>query len=267
MGGDPPVPGNSEVGKSIDCSIESVVADRQVGAPERLGDLLDEIITACPDATVLVAQIIQSLDPTTQARIQRYNNAMPKVVAQRADQGHHVMIVDMSSIGGNLLHTDGTHPTDAGYKKMADYWFAGIQAAVAKGWVKPPVGPDPKPTIANSNSGGQHCPASRDNALRIRNGPFPGHYCLGLPIWNPSGRLSHGVGQNGLAVFHPAWVAHGVVMHGIGKKGPSASSVQFVDMDANGVFPLFIILLSRSRNTDCWLERSCTSCHCVFTSG
>ena len=93
----------------------------QQGAPDRLGALLDEIIAACPDATVLVAQIIQARDPKVQARIDVYNKAIPGVVAQRVKQGHHLLVVDMRTIGGNQLNQDGIHPTDEGYQMMANF--------------------------------------------------------------------------------------------------------------------------------------------------
>ncbi|KAL8825309.1 MAG: hypothetical protein Q9191_004492 [Dirinaria sp. TL-2023a] len=202
---DPPIPGSSEE-----------------GAPDRLGALLDEIVTACPDAAVLVAQIIQARDPKVQARIERFNNAIPGVVAQRVKQGHHILVVDMRTIEGDQLRDDGIHPTDEGYKLMANHWYTGIKEAAAEGWIKPPIGPDPI------------CGAARGSDLQTRNGPFPGHYCLSLPIWDETGRLTHGVGINGPAKFFPSWTERGIVFHGIGKKGLDARSVQFRDLDGDG---------------------------------
>ncbi|SLM38138.1 SGNH hydrolase-type esterase domain [Lasallia pustulata] len=117
--------------------------DPYSGAPDRLGSLIDEIVGECPDAAVLVAQIIQSANSDTEARIQDYNSQIPGVVADRANQGQHVMVVDMSSIGGSDLSSDGTHPTDAGYQIMAGIWLNGLQTADSYGWIQPPVGSDP----------------------------------------------------------------------------------------------------------------------------
>ena len=88
-------------------------------------NLLDDIFIAYPKATIMVAKIFQSRVPTIQACINFYDDAMPSIVAQPAKEGHHVMIVDFSSIGDELLHTDGIRPRDASRKEMADIWFAG----------------------------------------------------------------------------------------------------------------------------------------------
>jgi lysophospholipase L1-like esterase len=66
-------------------------------APDRLGNLIDQIIAACPDALILVAQIISSGSATTQQNIIQYNAAIPELVAARQANGSHVMIVDMFS--------------------------------------------------------------------------------------------------------------------------------------------------------------------------
>lgn len=108
-------------------------------APDRLGNLIDEVISVCPDAVVLVAQIITIADSASNERRETYNAAIPGVVASRSNAGKHVAVVDMS----NLLTTsdliDGLHPTDDGYAKMGDAWFAAIQSAGTQGWITAPV--------------------------------------------------------------------------------------------------------------------------------
>lgn len=116
--------------------------DPYSSAPDRLGSLIDEVVGACPDAAVLVAQIIGSANTDTQSRIDSFNSQVPGVVAQRANQGQHVMVVDMRSVTANDL-SDGTHPTDAGYKMMADIWYNALSAADWDSWIQAPVGPDP----------------------------------------------------------------------------------------------------------------------------
>jgi len=46
--------------------------------------------------------------------------------------------VDMSALTASDL-SDALHPNDGGYKKMADAFNSGIQAADAAGWLKTPV--------------------------------------------------------------------------------------------------------------------------------
>ena len=112
------------------------------GAPQLLGSLIEQCIRGSPDAAILVAQIINAANAGTESRINTFNDAVPGVVAQRANAGHHVMVVDMRSITTDHL-ADGLHPNDEGYQMMADLWLAAIKSADGKGWIKSPVGPDP----------------------------------------------------------------------------------------------------------------------------
>ncbi|MFE9775750.1 GDSL-type esterase/lipase family protein [Streptomyces sp. NPDC005931] len=106
-------------------------------APERLGDLIDQILVDAPEATVLVATLVPSTKEGLQERIDRYNAALPQVVAERRAQGKAVRLVDMSAV--TTADVDGSHPNDEGYRKMARSFRAGIARAAADGWLKPPV--------------------------------------------------------------------------------------------------------------------------------
>jgi lysophospholipase L1-like esterase len=78
-------------------------------APKRLGRLLDAVLKLCPDAVVLVAQIIQAEKTQTRANIQFFNSAVLKVVEKRVKKGFKVVVVDQSVIMPNEL-VDGLHP-------------------------------------------------------------------------------------------------------------------------------------------------------------
>lgn len=120
-------------------------------APERLGGLIDELVFVCPDATILAAQLIHAQNPVQEDLIQKFNTQVPEVVAKRANASSRVMVADMRSITKEYLTDDGIHPADAGYKMMGDIWYDGIQAAYAKGWIEPPIGPDPPEVVSNEN--------------------------------------------------------------------------------------------------------------------
>ncbi|KAF2167986.1 carbohydrate esterase family 3 protein [Zasmidium cellare ATCC 36951] len=108
-------------------------------APERLGDLLDELLSVVPETTIIVAQIIQSSNAGTKDRIPVFNDAVPDVVAQRTDKGAKVQLVDLSSIGVDGVDlVDGLHPNDTGYNLMANFWLEGLQQASDKGWITSP---------------------------------------------------------------------------------------------------------------------------------
>ncbi|KAL0935641.1 GDSL-like Lipase/Acylhydrolase [Colletotrichum truncatum] len=113
------------------------------GAALRLGALIDKIIAACPDAAVLVAQIINTCDPGQQPGTEVFQKLIPEVVQKRRDDGHHVLAVDFAAAGDDILSKDCIHPDDDGYHKMGDYWYDFI-TQIPKDWINQPVGDDPK---------------------------------------------------------------------------------------------------------------------------
>ncbi|WP_242620844.1 SGNH/GDSL hydrolase family protein [Streptomyces sp. BK239] len=107
-------------------------------APDRLRALIDRITRAAPDATVLVGTVIISTSGTEEANRPAFNARVPGIVQAAQAAGKHVRLVDMSALTRADL-ADALHPDDTGYRKMADAFNAGIQAADAAGWIKPPA--------------------------------------------------------------------------------------------------------------------------------
>lgn len=190
-------------------------------APERLGGLIDELVFVCPDATILVAQIVHAANPLYEKRIQLFNDQVPRIVAKRANAGHRVMVADMRSITTKYL-ADGIHPTDVGYKKMADIWYAGIKAAYAKGWIQRPIGPDPPtgPTVV-SNTKDQTAISKK---RRCRKDPR-------LTSLNGFQYLTDGLGHNGQFKFNPKWLNKVQASKGRGLK---AAGIHFADLNGDG---------------------------------
>lgn len=107
-------------------------------APDRLRALIDRITNAAPDATVLVGTVIISTSGTEEANRPAFNARIPGIVQDAQAAGKHVRLVDLSALTRSDL-ADALHPNDTGYRKMADAFNAGIQAADAAGWIKPPA--------------------------------------------------------------------------------------------------------------------------------
>lgn len=135
-------------------------------APQQLANLVDKILSQCPDATVLVATIIHRGDADIDAKTVDYNNEVRKVVDAR--QGQHVYLVDQYSaiLSGDLI--DRIHPTPAGYDKMAEVWRTAIHQVIGLGWIQDPV------------AGTQ--------------GPGTKQICTDTLFWNPFGELLSGGG-------------------------------------------------------------------------
>ncbi|KAL8942644.1 MAG: hypothetical protein Q9216_001557 [Gyalolechia sp. 2 TL-2023] len=180
-------------------------------APDRLGALIDQLADISPEPVILVAQIINAKNAQTESLIQKYNEAIPRVVAQRA-KTHKVAVVDMRSVQAADL-ADGLHPTDGGYRKMADLWFKAIQDAADKGWINVPNGP-PIDLGAQGGHSNSHCLTSPNWVPALNNNP-----------------IATGVGRNGDMKFTANWIHKPDVASGIGKVG---TGVVFADLNGDG---------------------------------
>ena len=107
-------------------------------APDRLRALVDQITRDAPDATVLVGTVIVSTSGSDEANRPAFNARIPGIVQAEQAAGKHVRLVDMSALTTADL-SDALHPNDNGFRKMADAFNAGVQAADAAGWIRPPV--------------------------------------------------------------------------------------------------------------------------------
>lgn len=168
--------------------VTKLFADVELAASVRLGHLVDYLLVKCPDATILLAQLIAARDPGHNTRIAALNSHMVSLVSSRV--GKHIMLVDMTIIKENQLTADGIHPNDAAYKIMASQWRDGIQKAVAQGWVKDPVGPDPRPDPNNHN---RNCHNRTALGLLEPENTKLGHQCAGGVGWMEAGKIARGV--------------------------------------------------------------------------
>lgn len=110
-------------------------------APQRVDSLVAKIITACPDATIIVAKIVPSKLKGADARIPLFNTALASLMTTRIQKGQHIVVADIFSAVQVTDLADGIHPNDGGYSKMAVTWANAITSADNSGWVKDPVAP------------------------------------------------------------------------------------------------------------------------------
>lgn len=63
-----------------------------------------------------------------------YNSRLATIVNERAQSGKHIILVPINStIAVNEL-SDGLHPNDVGYQKMAVAWIQAVNRAQDLGW-------------------------------------------------------------------------------------------------------------------------------------
>jgi lysophospholipase L1-like esterase len=107
-------------------------------APTRLGALIDTIFSQLPDVLLVVAQPIPARgdaskgdDTGLSARIKTFDDAIPGVVKARADQGKHILVVDMftpfNPNKASLLE-DQWHPNLQGYVLLGTQWYQVLQS-------------------------------------------------------------------------------------------------------------------------------------------
>lgn len=99
----------------------------------RLALLLDQIITAAPDALIVLAQITPSRTDADNVFVEAYNQDLPALVTARQAIGKHIILVDMYSAFTahpdykTSLMYDNLHPGPAGDEVMASVWYAAIR--------------------------------------------------------------------------------------------------------------------------------------------
>ncbi|KAH7161956.1 hypothetical protein B0J13DRAFT_430718 [Dactylonectria estremocensis] len=180
-----------------------------LNAPSRIKILVDYILEHSEDAVVLVAQIIPSTYNGVQAKIDNFNDALVDIVDSLVSENKKVALVAMNEAVSTSDLQDGLHPTEEGYEKMADAWYAAIQAADAKGWI----------TEAGE---AQDPPDSTDSSESCQS--TPSWYDLGTIAKGPSAAYSNGE-------FVQNWVKIGVVAEGACDR----SLLHFMDLDGDGL--------------------------------
>lgn len=71
-------------------------------------------------------------DERAEVRIQYVNEQLRRLVQKKRSDRARILLVEMQSddspqVGD--LSTDGVHPNDSGYEKMAKKWFEGVEEA------------------------------------------------------------------------------------------------------------------------------------------
>jgi lysophospholipase L1-like esterase len=95
------------------------------GAPERLAELVDQILADRPDALLAVATIVPL--PSSANAVDTFNAAIRALVEELANAGEHVILVDQfTGFPGSGLENDNVHPNEQGYARMAEVWYGAI---------------------------------------------------------------------------------------------------------------------------------------------
>ena len=69
-----------------------------INAPQRLGSLMGEIVSACPDAVVLVATLLPLLAPHASNKTVSFNAAVTALVEGFKNKKEKIALVDMGRV-------------------------------------------------------------------------------------------------------------------------------------------------------------------------
>ncbi|MEL6552364.1 MAG: SGNH/GDSL hydrolase family protein [Cyanobacteria bacterium J06621_11] len=106
-------------------------------AIDKLSDLIDTIVTKRPAAKLIVSSIAPvnpsnfsapAIVPNFQQRVADFNSQLPGLINNKITQGKQVSFADVyGALNTNQdLSSDGFHPTESGYIKIADVFFDAI---------------------------------------------------------------------------------------------------------------------------------------------
>ena len=93
---------------------------------DALEALLDRLEHAAPHALIVVAEIVPLTDPALRDAAETYNEVLKQRILVRQARGEHLLLADQFSDFPTALLSDGVHPTQAGYERMAAVWYAAI---------------------------------------------------------------------------------------------------------------------------------------------
>jgi lysophospholipase L1-like esterase len=97
----------------------------------RMGDLIDRLLSAVPGSVILVSTLIPNRNTIVDQKLREFNSKVEDLVNEKKSAGKYVFSVDLHDDIGlspdTDLGQDGTHPTDAGYNKMAHGLYPGLQ--------------------------------------------------------------------------------------------------------------------------------------------
>lgn len=104
-----------------------------------MNDLLDELYNGIPGTTILFSTLIPN--EHAQKNIDKINQQYRKLEAKRHKAGDRIILAEMDN--GNIttadLSSDGIHPTDEGYRKMAAIWWSAFESAYAQDMLQAPA--------------------------------------------------------------------------------------------------------------------------------
>ncbi|KAL2066782.1 hypothetical protein VTL71DRAFT_2854 [Oculimacula yallundae] len=219
------------------------------GAATRLGALVDKILAAVSNVTILVAVIPPTRTEHKITLTKQLQRLIPVEIEKRTKAGKKVKAVDFSKFRDDAtMIPDGIHPGNEGYRLMGDWWYSFI-TQIPAGWITDAQGADPTRTLPlppiNANGGpDENIPAANFGHYPItatspgdvkaaadRAGASGKVTCNVGRTWEYTGKIATGIAKSGDFKWHTGWNQLGKIVEGIGRDG---KYVRMADMNGDG---------------------------------
>jgi lysophospholipase L1-like esterase len=104
----------------------------------RTESMLDDLFQMSPRTTIILSSLIVNKNPAIEAHVLNVNQQFSAVAQKMRANGKALVFADMHGDDGPQLSdlSDGTHPTDVGYAKMANIWYSALVAASDEGFLQ-----------------------------------------------------------------------------------------------------------------------------------
>ncbi|KAK3216783.1 hypothetical protein GRF29_1g930039 [Pseudopithomyces chartarum] len=120
---------------------------------ERMDNLVTYLFNSIPDVTIVVSKLLPSSNKDADDRIRNIVNPQYEdVVINHQKDKQRIVLADLYSALTVEDLVDGIHPTDEGYKKLADVWLSAIYEAGKKGMLVEPKGALPTIDVPSNSA-------------------------------------------------------------------------------------------------------------------
>lgn len=99
-----------------------------------MNSLLDLLFEKVPNTTIILSTLLPN--KATPQVVEWISDQYRTLAAKRRKSGDRVVLADMSYFIPLDELADATHPTDAGYKRMASVWWAAIEDALQEDMIQ-----------------------------------------------------------------------------------------------------------------------------------
>ena len=106
---------------------------------ERMDKLIADLFDGIPDVTIILSTLLVNKNKDGDRRIRETANPQYEaIVNDRQGDDQRIVLADLYSALKAEDLADGIHPTDEGYKKVAEAWLSAIYEASEKGMLVEP---------------------------------------------------------------------------------------------------------------------------------